>query len=91
MMKRILSYAALAALTLATAHSAGAQDGRSDWVPTYDYYFYPDFVHHFSDQVGYARGTCNANGGAGIMMVWGDETPFYEQVEVGMCPPPSQE
>ena len=83
MMKRALSYAALAASLMAVPTAISAQQ---TYDTAYDVYYYSINEYHFSNIVGIRRGICDPNGGATSYMESGYQTVHEEWVAVAQCP-----
>jgi hypothetical protein len=77
-MKRILAYAAMAAIASGMSFPVAAQ--VNDY--TFAIYFYDDASH--TNQVGYARPHCTYNF-AGATMAWGEVTPYRVEVQAALC------
>lgn len=72
MMKRILSFAAMAALSLTAANSAGAQSGQT----VADIHFYSDAMH--TQLVGHAQSVCTRDF-QGSILIWGYSTQYRHE------------
>jgi hypothetical protein len=80
MMKRTLSFAAMAALSLTAANSAGAQSTQDVW----DLYFYSDATH--TQLVGYAQSRCTRDF-QGSILLWGYSTQHRAEQGHRPCGP----
>lgn len=78
MMKRILAYAAMVALTVGTSYPVSAQVSGYTFV----IYFYSDASH--TTQVGYARPWCTEYG-HGAIMQWGYSTQYSVEEQGPYC------
>jgi hypothetical protein len=80
MLKRILSCAAMAALSLAAPNPAVAQGIQ--YLPTID--FYSDST--FTQVVGHAQAVCRTDF-QGTILVWGYSTQYQIQTDTRPCGP----